>query len=60
MDKVNITLIEIQNLAKTIYDVANNITDIEFDSRGKGSFCMLVSTLIFSHIIIVIHIYFII
>lgn len=60
MDKVNITLIEIQNLAKTICDVANNITDIEFDSRGKGSFCMLVSTLIFSHIIIVIHIYFII
>lgn len=51
MDKVNITLIEIQNLAKTICDVANNITDIEFDSRGKGSFCMLVSTLIYFHIL---------
>lgn len=48
MDKL--ILIEIQNLANTICDVADNVTNIEFVSRGKGSFCMTVSTQIFLHI----------
>lgn len=39
----NITLIETKRLAETIFELVN-IKDVNFDSRGKGSFCKLVST----------------
>lgn len=40
----NITSKEIKKLAETICELANDIKDVNFDSRGKGSFCELVST----------------
>lgn len=39
----NITSAETQKLAETLCFLVNDITEINFDLRGKGSFCELVS-----------------
>lgn len=39
----NIKSNEVKKLVKTLCDLVSSTEDVNFDSRGKGSFCELVS-----------------